>query len=289
MKLRQFAAAVLLTLLGSSLTQALPLWEVDNAKGRMFILGSVHFLRAEDHPLPEPMQAAYRGADVIVMELDLDDLNPIQAQAALTRMAIDPDGRNLAELMGRKDFETARRDAAAIQIDLSTMQTFEPWYAALQVTQLRLAQLGLDPGYGVESRLVIAAKRDGKEIRGLETFEEQLGALDALPLPAQNIFLLQTLEEAADIQDSMDSILRDWRRGDVDALERELLAGLSDQPELYERILVERNRRWTEVLAKLAGEERNYLVVVGALHLVGDDSVLRMLAAAGYRSRQVFD
>ncbi len=283
---------LLTTIIGCLLANgapAAPLWQLDGGRSTIYLLGSVHFLRPGDYPLPDAVQSAYRAADVLVMELDMDDLNPIQAQATLTRMALDPNGRDLERLIGSRDFATARDRAARIGIDLETLRPFEPWYAALQISQLRLVQLGLDPQQGIEVRLMQRAQADGKKIIGLESFASQLRTLDSLPPDAQARFLLVTLEEAEEIPAHLDDLLRAWRAGDVTILERELLDSLREQPALYARLLIDRNRNWTAQLQRLAERGGSYLVVVGTLHLVGDDSVLAMLQRRGYRSRQLGD
>ncbi|MDJ0927601.1 MAG: TraB/GumN family protein [Gammaproteobacteria bacterium] len=279
--------ASLACLLLAAATNALPLWELEGTSNTIRLFGSVHFLRKEDYPLPQAIRRSIDDADVLVMELDMDDLNPIQAQATLTQLAVDPEGRDLEVLIGTRNFASASRQAAAIDIDLETLRGFEPWFAALQISQMRLAQLGLDPSQGVESQLTMQARAEGKPIIGLETLESQLGMMDSLPTDAQTRFLLVTLEEAAEIDDLMDDLLKAWRQGDVDTLESELLGGLKDQPELHAALLVERNRNWTGRLLDLINDDQDYLIVVGTLHLVGDDSVLAMLARRGYPSRQV--
>lgn len=266
---------------------SLPLWELEGEAANIRLLGSIHFLRAEDYPLPEAIGKAYREADILVTEIDLDDLDPLAAQASMRALAIDPGGRDLARLLGPADYAKVRAGVRSLAIDPAVLAAYEPWYAALQVTQLRLQQLGFDPGYGVEARLMMLAAADGKEVRGLETLEDQLGALDSLPDPAQREFLLTTIDEAAEIENGIDEILQAWRTGDTRTLERELLAGLDEQPALRQRILVDRNRRWVEQLRGKAGDGTRYLVVVGALHLVGPDSVLKMLEQRGIGNRQL--
>ena len=266
---------------------SLPLWELEGKAKNIRLLGSIHFLRAEDYPLPAAIGDAYREADILVTEIDLDDLDPLAAQASLQSLAVDPRGRDLARLLGPADYARVRAGVQSLAIDPAALAAYEPWYAALQVTQLRLQQLGFDPGYGVEARMLMLAAADGKEVHGLETLEDQLGALDSLPAPAQREFLLITIEEAAAIEQGIDETLLAWRRGDTQTLERELLAGLDAQPELRQRILVDRNRRWVEQLQRMAGDGTRYLVVVGALHLVGPDSVLDMLERRGIGNRQL--
>jgi len=72
-------------------------------------------------------------------------------------------------------------------------------------------------------------------------------------------------------------------------MERELLKGLDEVPALYDAILVQRNRNWVEPIAALRNRPDDYLVVVGAMHLVGDDSVIAMLEQQGIRTRQLSD
>jgi len=268
---------------------SLPLWELEDEAANIRLLGSIHFLRAGDYPLPEAIGDAYRDADILVTEIDLDDLDPLAAQASMQALAVDPRGRDLARLLGPADYATVRAGVEALAIDPAALSAYEPWYAALQVTQLRLQQLGFNPGYGVEARMLMLAAADGKEVQGLETLEDQLGALDSLPVSAQREFLLTTIDEAAEIERNIDEILLAWRQGDTRTLERELLAGLDAQPVLRQQILVDRNRRWVEQLVARAGDGTSYLVVVGALHLVGPDSVLEMLERRGISNRQVRD
>ena len=265
---------------------ALPLWELEGARNRVHILGSVHFLRAQDYPLPDAIMSAFGAADVIVFELDLSELDPIAMQTLLHKMAIDPQGKSLESYLGARNWQSATTLAADMDIDLAAMQPYEPWFAALQITQLRLGQLGFDGSFGIETRLTLEAVSAGKEIRGLESLEDQFSALDSLPPPAQREFLMQTLVDAAGIADGLDRIVAAWRAGDVDSLETELMQSMRDQPELYDRILVQRNRNWTRQIVGLANGREDVLVVVGALHLVGDDSVIRMLDAAGYPAKQ---
>ena len=81
-------------------------------------------------------------------------------------------------------------------------------------------------------------------------------------------------------------IVRSWLKGDGDKLTSLLLAGMQEYPELYQKILVERNRRWSAQIEKLVQQGSGAMVVVGAAHLVGRDSVIEMLKAKGYSVEQ---
>lgn len=277
---------VLLALVAPAAT-ALPLWELTGTPNRILVLGSIHFLRPADYPLAAPITAAFESADVILMEIDMDDLDAAASAQAIAGLARDPGGRNLQELLGPAAYSEAAAAARRLGLDLQPLLPFEPWYAAVALTQLRLGQLGFDPALGVEARLAADARRLDKEIRGLETLEEQLGALDGLSAGAQRDFLRTTLEDAAEVGDIAGTMITAWKAGDVDTLDDELLDDVRDQPEVYRALIVRRNERFAEQIRRLAGDDRDYLVILGTLHLVGPDSVLGMLDRKGIRSRQV--
>jgi uncharacterized protein len=267
---------------------AVPLWEVEGAAGgRVLLLGSVHFLRPGDYPLPEPVDAALAEADRIYLEIDLDD-PAATSPATLTALAIDPDGRRLPELLGEREYATASRQARAVGLDLAPLAAFEPWYAALAVTQLRLAQLGFAGDQGVEQYVVREAAAAGIEIRGLETLADQLAALDGLSPAAQKRFLAATLEEAASLDDeAIGGIISAWRDSDTDALEDRMLADLESQPEVYRRVVVLRNEHFLKQVRSLLRGRETVLVVVGTLHLIGDDGLVAGLRAAGFTPRAI--
>ncbi|MBM4196018.1 MAG: TraB/GumN family protein [Gammaproteobacteria bacterium] len=266
--------------------QALPLWEVTGRDNRVFLLGSIHFLREGIDRLPAAAITAYEDAELLVMELDLDDIDQAAVQATTLRYGVDPQGRTLEQLLGGAAWRRARDDAGRLGIDLAAFARFEPWLAALTITQIQLAAIGFDAGSGVEQQLLRLARRDGKEVRGLETVADQFAALDGLPATAQAAFLQQTIDEAGEIEAGVTKMLSAWQSGDTTAMEREFLDDVRAQRAVYRDVIVERNRNWLgKIRALLAGKD-DVLIVVGTLHLVGPDSVIGMLEAAGYEVRK---
>jgi len=265
----------------------LTLWRVDGTTNAVYLLGSIHLLRPRDHPLPRAIDAAYENAEVVVMELDMDDLDAAYTQAAFNRAGVLTDGTTLRDLMGDADYRAAEEAAAAIDVPLDMLARSEPWLAAVTVELMMLYRVGFNPLLGVEMTMLERAIADGKPVEGLETVDEQIGFLDGLPLPAQREMLLQTLVHSAALAESVDALIAAWRHGDTATLEADLLQDIEAQEDLHQALIVNRNRRWAETIATWLGDERDYLVVVGALHLVGDDGVPALLQHAGYDIRQL--
>jgi uncharacterized protein YbaP (TraB family) len=263
------------------------IWRVAGDTNAVYLLGSIHMLRQQDHPLPRVIDLVYEDAEVVVMELDMDDLDPAAAQASFNRAGVMTDGSTLRELMGDELFLQAEQAAAAIDIPLDLLAQSEPWLAAMTVELMMLYRIGFNPVLGVEMTLSGRAIADGKPIEGLETVDEQLAFLDGLPLDAQREMLLQTLRQGAALGESVDELVRAWRHGDTATLEAGLLESMGEQEALLATLVTDRNRRWADTIAAWLDDDRDYLVVVGALHLVGDDGVPALLDEAGFGIQQL--
>jgi len=279
----------LLVFSSSAFGGSLPIWEIQGTSNHVLLMGSVHFLRSSDYPLPDGMTAAYDLADALVMEIDMDSLDPQAAQTTMMSMGVSQSGRTLREALGEANYSEATKRAAALDIPLAMFDQFEPWFAALSITQLRMIQLGFDPAWGIEAQLTQQAASDNKNIRGLETLEEQLGFMDSLDEKTQQEFLLQSLEDAATVTDQVEAIVTAWRSGDTDTIEELMLEGFESAPALEDALLVKRNRNWLQPIQKLQNQSDNYLVIVGTMHLVGENSVLTMLEDKGISVQQLTD
>lgn len=288
---KRLAAALLALLPGLAVGDGHPvtMWLAEGATNRVYILGSVHLLRREDHPLPAIMEAAYADAESLIMELDMDDLDPAALQAATNRLGVIQDERTLRDFLGAARYEEAVAAAAEMDIPFDMLDKTEPWYAAITVEQLALMRIGFNPLYGIELHMTMKATQDGKEVTGLETIEEQLAMLDGLSIEAQNDLLLQTLAEGGNIEAFMDDMIRAWRVGDVDYLETNMLDDMAEYPELFDVIVESRNRRWVGSIEALLDDEDDYLIVVGALHLVGAVGVPALLEQRGVRIGQLYE
>lgn len=263
-----------------------PLWRVDGHKNTVYLLASVHVLRPSDEALPASVMQAYSKAGAIYMEVDLDNVDPAEAQEFTLQRGMLPESETLRDVLGADRYARAHAQALKLGIDLDMLAQLEPWLAALTIAQAQFMKLGLDPEAGVEHQLMQHAAQDGKEIHGLETLADQLGALDSLSMKQQSDFLVVSLDEAADLSTEADQLIGAWSRGDTDALAKTLLDEFKDFPELYRSLVVDRNRKWADEIATLLDDQQSYLIVVGALHLVGKDSVLELLRAHGHPSQR---
>jgi uncharacterized protein YbaP (TraB family) len=240
------------------------LWHAQGVSNSVYLLGSIHLLRAEDHPLPSIIDAAYEDAEILVMELDMDDLDGAATQRLFNENGVLRDGTTLRDLMGEELYRRAAIAAEASDIPIDLLAKSEPWLAAITVEMMALYRIGFDPKMGVELHMTSLAI-----------------------LQAQRDMLLQTLEDSADMAESIDDMIRAWRHGDIEFLETQLLDSLAEHEELNDALVTNRNLRWASQIDELLDDRDDYLIIVGALHLVGEDGVPNLLAQRGVKIRQL--
>jgi uncharacterized protein YbaP (TraB family) len=262
------------------------LWELHGKHNTVYLLGSIHVLRPNDYPLAPVVLDAYTHAGSLLMEVNLDEINSEQVQAEMLASATLSDGKTLPDVLGKQRYERAAALAHEIGVELSSFDQFAPWFAAEAISELQLTQLGFHPENGVEMYFMDRARSDGKSVDGLETVHDQISVFQNMSLDAQAEYLLSSLEQAHDLPKEVDSMVRAWQRGDTRWFESELQSDLGHDSDLYQSVLVARNRKWVPKIEALLNSDKNYLVIVGTGHLAGQGSVVDLLKKDGIVATQ---
>lgn len=259
-------------------------WSMKGARNTVYLAGSVHALPKNDAAFPEQLERAYQAADVIVLEVDLDDMNPLDAIKFITSNGTLPANQSLADVVGAEPYARVTKLAASLEVPEFVISKLEPWSAALILTQYALTKTGFDPNLGIDMQITERARTDGKPIEGLETVIDQLSVFDARSFEEQTRFLLDSAEDVPKLNEDLQDLIAAWRTGDLRALEKAFIEERAKSPELYDALLGVRNRQWLPKIEALLNEERDYLVVVGALHYVGKDGLLALLRKDGHEA-----
>jgi uncharacterized protein YbaP (TraB family) len=262
------------------------LWELHGKHNTVYILGSIHVLRPTDYPLAPAVLNAYSNAKSIFMEVNLQEIDSQRMQTELLASARLPEGKTLPVIMGKQRYERASALAREVGVEISIFDAFAPWFVAEMISQLQLQKLGFQPTSGVEMFFLEHARSDGKPVAGLETVHDQIALFDALSMEAQADYLVSSLEEAHDLPKEVDAMVHAWQRGDTAWFADQLKSELGRDPALYQSVLVARNRKWVPKIEALLNDDKNYLVIVGTGHLVGQGSVIELLGKDGIIATQ---
>jgi len=281
--LRGLAGLLLPTFLAASAhADGAAVWSMKGEHNTVYLAGSVHALPREHAELSPQLERAYRAADVIVMEVDLDDLDPLEGMDYIASHGTLPPAQTLADVIGAKRYASLTRLASSLDLPEAAIDRLEPWAAAMVLTQLALVKSGFDPQLGIDMQITERARADGKRIDGLESVVDQLGVFDSRSLREQSRFLADAIDDVPKMHGDLERLIRAWRAGDLRGLEKEFRKERTQAPQLYDDLLGARNRKWLPHIEALLGEQRNYLVLVGTLHFVGKDGLLELLKRAGH-------
>ena len=190
--------------LADSAGHPVTMWMAEGTSNRVYLLGSVHLLRAQDHPLPQVIDDVYDDAETLYMELDMDDIDPLLMQATINQLGMLDEGTSLQDVMGDDLYAEARAMAAELEIPLEMLERTEPWLAAITIEQLALARKGFNTSNGEEMHLLKKATSDAKTNHGFESVEQQLDYLDWLNHEAKRELLKKTITESSNILENMD-------------------------------------------------------------------------------------
>jgi uncharacterized protein len=288
MKRAWLAIAALLLVHGDAAAQTRNFaWKVTGRDGAIYLVGSVHLLTKDFYPLHAALESAYKDSDLLVEEVDIADMTGPAAQMAMLQKGMQPSSTPIDKVLTPATMALLQKKSAELNLPIDALKQFKPWMIALTIEAMQWMKAGFDPQLGLDMHFYEQAKKDNKAVQGLETVEYQLARFDEMPPELQDHLLAETLKELDTEQASMPKLIESWRSGDAAAVEKIVLKDLQQEPQLYQRLLVERNKNWMPKLEALFARRSRALVVVGAAHLVGPDGLLAMLKAKGFKVEQL--
>jgi uncharacterized protein YbaP (TraB family) len=262
---------------------------VRDGAGTVFIAGSLHQLRRDRNALPLSYGQAYGDAEQLAMELDMDAISPVALAGELLERAIDPEGRSLRASLPAGEWQALQPRLGGLGLPAEVIDRFEPWAVALLLASADLQRHGYDASSGVEAQLQARAVADHKPIEGLETPAQQFDLFDGLPRGEQLELLQLTLQDLDAVGPRLEALEQAWRAGDLTRLEALLLAEYRRRPDLFQRLVARRNASWVAPIRGFLRRPDDTLVVVGLLHLLGDQGLIALLRDRGLVTERFVD
>ncbi|MFG0763072.1 TraB/GumN family protein [Aeromonas media] len=256
-------------------------YRISKGNEQHWLLGSIHAGKPSLYPLPDPVERAWQQSRALVMEVDMTHISQAQWQemGAITRLV---DGKTLKDHLPMDLYRRTLIAAGQNGLTEAMLAPLRPWFAAITLTQAALERTGYRGEFGVDQHFAKRANDGGKPIVGLETLLEQLGYLASVG-DNQTLMLESTLDELPELEKGFTEVMVAWQNGDQATLInllKEEMAPPKLQAWLEQTLLAERNRNWVK---KWPGLPNESFIVVGALHLYGEQGLLALLEQQGWR------
>ena len=234
------------------------MWQIRDADTVIYLFGTFHSLDARTAWFDDQLRAAFDRSGELVLET-IVPTDPEQIRAAGKRVVEEP----------------ATPDGP---------RNVRPFIAQTQAAVDHGRAQGMSVDHGADAVLRRVAEDVGKPVAGLETFEDQLGALARIPAapPPASVVAAPAVAPV-----TLDTLLSAWKAGDMSAFST-MLSGLeAKSPVAYRMLIADRNARWGEWIVERLARPGTVFVAVGAGHLAGKDSVQQWLATKGIAATRV--
>lgn len=271
--------------------QVAPLaWRAEGPRtgdGSLFLLGSVHLGRSGSHDFGPAIEAAFADSDELVVEVDLSRLSAQEIAAQSAPYLELPDGTMLRDELPPETWAKLEAYFRSRGAAIASVERLKPWAVSTVITVMQFQAAGMKDEYGIDRHFIDDADRARRPIRGLETLQSQLEALDGLSPRIQALMLEDAL---ARVEDDPGALVTAWEEGDEARLIEQLFAPLEENPEFrefYEAIFFRRNEQMAARLADLVRDGRNRFVVLGAAHMLDQRGIPALLRTRGFRVERV--
>lgn len=269
--------AVLMIVL-SGCASAEPLyWKATKGEKELMILGSIHMGKEDMYPLPEAITQYLLSSDALILEADL--------QSAPSKL---PSSEELsADYLSTEQKKKLKKIGREVGISDKFLLSQPTWRTALILQLAYYSILDYQEHLGIDNYISKKARQQGIEIKGLETVEYQLSLFADSKQTGRDL-LDDIINEWDKNKEISECLMSDWISGDKNKLES-LVIDMSESDELIDTFIYDRNRNWADKLdsSDFINEKGQYLVVVGTLHLVGENSLIALLESKGFEVTQL--
>jgi uncharacterized protein YbaP (TraB family) len=260
------------------------IWKLKDSDSEIWLFGTVHLLPPDLKWQSRKIDKAFDAAQTIYFETETDESAQKAIGDLVKKLGSNPPGVKLSSLLDTADKALLAEVCQRVKLTPAVFEDERPWLAAVQLSVAFVMTQGLAQSAGVEHVLGERAIQQNKKVSYFETTEEQIRFFADLPRPIELEFLRSTLREIKSESENVDEMNKAWARGDV----KTLGAYFSDMsteagPEIYDALIRKRNERWATSIDKMMHGSGKIFIAVGAAHLIGNDSVVAMLRAKGYK------
>ncbi|MGN7772377.1 TraB/GumN family protein [Phyllobacterium sp. 22552] len=268
------------------------LWKIEKPGIKpSWLYGTMHLTDPRVLKLSDAAQAAYSAADPIVIETDeiLDPKGIMKVMAESPELMMFTDGTTLEKVIPADKLDGVKAALSERGIPLSSVNKMQPWMltSMLALPACEMARKKQGAAF-LDIKLAQEAKEKGKQIAGLETIRDQLGAMASLPAKFHIDGVVEMLALGPKMKDIFETMTVLYVQGDIGMI-FPLMRSVSpdgtvsgqNYAEFEEKMVSARNRTMAERAEPIIAKG-NAFIAVGALHLPGEHGLVSLLKEQNY-------
>lgn len=259
------------------------LWKVSgkDLKSPSYVYGTIHIQDNRVFSFDSTIViGALESCEAFAMEILMDEIDPKELQKSMYM----PKGKTLNNMMSKEDYDLLDKVCKKkLHASVMFMNTLKPFFLSSAISQADIPQ---DQTEALDLYFLKKARNSGKHCYGVEKYEVQVNAIDAISLKDQVNMLVEQLHQlgvedtVSDDGNDFQNLLHAYMSFDLE----EMIALSNDEsmPAKFNKVfLIDRNKGMAKNFALIA-REHSLFCAVGAAHLGGPKGVLNLLRKMGY-------
>lgn len=280
-------------------TEKALLWEISgkDLTKPSYLFGTIHIIKKDDYFFTPTMEKALMSTDGVAFEIDMEDMSDFSKIMGMMSSMYMKDNKTLRDLLDDDEYDMVNTHFQKMGLPLAFLERIKPMFLSMMagggedMMGFSLDGESNSSMVSYEMQLMEMAKKEEKDITGLETMEFQMSLFDSIPYDAQAKMLLSSIEaedksEAGENQ--LDMMIKLYKAQDIQGMQNIM----KDEPDAlggYEDLLLQkRNYNWIPIMSEMMTEKPMFFAV-GAGHLGGEEGVISLLRQQGYEVRAVLE
>lgn len=259
------------------------LWEISgkHLKKPSYLYGTMHVKDKRVFQFGDSVMIKFDQCSVFVGELNMD--MDSKQLAEILKLSMMPKDTSLSMLLSKEDYDFVKKEGKKKLGNKALMfDKMKPMLSSALVTEELIQK---DSSEFLDQYLRTQAKTKGMKTLGLETAQEQIAAIDKIPLKEQATILLNTLKDDKKTDQDLDKLFLCYLNQDMAGIEKYIIE--YEAPEAFNKsVLTERNYVMASRIPKIIGKQPSF-IAIGAAHLPGKEGVIELLKKKGYKVRPI--
>ncbi|MBJ2173799.1 TraB/GumN family protein [Aureibaculum sp. A20] len=278
-----FTLLCLLTVAIQAQEKSSLLWKIEG-KGiqTSYIFGTIHMMPQKDFSMPQKVKDAFEGSDEIYLELDMD--SPEMMQEMMKEMMIEEQDllSNHVDSTEYKILDAYLKEN--VGLGFAQFNKFKPLYMSSTIMSSFMGKQVAS----YEMTFIGMAKEAKKELKGLETVNDQMSVFDSIPYEDQLDELVEMLDDPEETKELYGKMVAKYKSENIDSLYNFTLKSFDNDEKMIDALLLNRNKNWVKKIPEIS-KEKKVIYAVGAGHLGGEKGVIQLLKEEGYTVTPVLD
>ncbi|MEA4937184.1 MAG: TraB/GumN family protein [Paludibacter sp.] len=267
-----------------SAVQAQLFWQIsgNELSQPSFIFGTHHLIDKNKINNFEEVLEKLKQVDIMIGEMKMSNMPEIQMKmmkAALMK------NNTIRDLLNDEEYVLVDNELkATVGVGLNKLGKLKPMMLSSMYSvmlYMQYHQMNKQPE-AIDVIFQKSAKKQKKEVVGLETVEQQIDILfNSISLKRQAEILVEGMRDKKESLFEMDQLNNAYIAGDLALLETLYLENDDMTVDENKILLDQRNDSWMKQLVEIL-PRKSCFIAVGCMHLVGENGIINRLQKAGY-------